>query len=790
MDVTDHLSAEGRFTWEPPDGTWEVIRFGYTTTGAMNLPPTEAGRGLECDKMDTAALNLHFNSFPAKLIETAGSLTENTFRYLFIDSWECGYQNWTKNFPEEFEKRRGYSILRWIPALSGEIIENNRTTEAFLHDFRLTIGELIEANYYKHFAVLCKERAMDFHAEVIYGGENYPPLKILKSNEYVDLPMYEFWTNQDQHGIIEYSPVANTGYVISAHAGHLYGKNVIPAEAYTGYAYYSESPWDLKPFGDRAFCRGINRIVLHSYVHQPGEKKPGMTLALFANHFNRHNAWWPHIRGWTEFQARVQYLLQQGTTVSDILYLEGDRMPQYQPATGIYDVPTGFKSQLFNADVLFHDAGAEGTGIISIADQTFKLLVLPHDSVMDLETLQGIARLVENGATLFGPPPSSTLSLKQLEEETAELKDLAKKIWGKSGRKSMTDHNCGKGRVIWGESLGQVLKKLGIRPDFEWISGDSAKLLFIHKKIGTNDVYYVANQESRSVGTECIFRVAGKTPEIWDPQDGSIRRTALFAIEDDRTRLPVSFGPRESLLFVFSDKKPEEFIAALSSADSRLFPSNGKENIPDMIPEITFSESGYTIQSESGGSYQLTTNKGRSGHAVTEPMAVLTIEDHEIELYFNTNNPPQAITSLKSWTEFENPDLKHFSGRADYTIKFNLPDDWTGRDDPVYLSLGEVHVTARVSLNGESLGTLWMPDFRIPVSGYLKEGENLLEVQVANVYRNRIIGDLKQFGQMKNIWTTAPIDNFFNAEMPLRSSGLLGPVRLLAPAPVGISFGE
>ncbi|MBS0000225.1 MAG: hypothetical protein KFF73_14690, partial [Cyclobacteriaceae bacterium] len=331
MDVTDHLSAEGRFTWEPPDGTWEVIRFGYTTTGAMNLPPTEAGRGLECDKMDTAALNLHFNSFPAKLIETAGSLTENTFRYLFIDSWECGYQNWTKNFPSEFERRRGYSILPWIPVLSGEIIENNQVTEAFLHDFRLTIGELIEAYYYQHFARLCKANGLEFHAEVIYGGENYPPLKVLRSNQYVDLPMFEFWTNPDANGMVRNNPVENTGYVTSAEAGQLYGKKIIPAEAYTGYAYYSEAPWDLKPFGDRAFCRGINRMVLHSYVHQPTEKKPGMTLGWFANHFNRHNTWWPHLEGWTTFQARVQYLLQQGIPVSDILYLEGDRMPQYQP---------------------------------------------------------------------------------------------------------------------------------------------------------------------------------------------------------------------------------------------------------------------------------------------------------------------------------------------------------------------------------------------------------------------------------------------------------------------------
>jgi hypothetical protein len=352
IDVTANLSSDGHFAWNAPAGTWSILRFGYTTTGARNMPATEAGTGLECDKMDSTALDLHFNSFPAKLIKTAGPLVSNTFRYLFIDSWECGYQNWTKNFPSEFEKRRGYSILPWIPVLSGEIIQDNRTTEAFLHDFRLTIGELIEAYYYRHFAHLCKTNGLEYHAEVIYGGEFYPPLKILRSNQYVDLPMFEFWTNPDANGMVRNNPVENTGYVTSAEAGQLYGKKIIPAEAYTGYAYYSEAPWDLKPFGDRAFCRGINRMVLHSYVHQPTEKKPGMTLGQFANHFNRHNAWWPHMEGWTAFQARVQYLLQQGEPVSDILYLAGDRMPQYLPPSDLYEVPLGFKYQPVNQDIL------------------------------------------------------------------------------------------------------------------------------------------------------------------------------------------------------------------------------------------------------------------------------------------------------------------------------------------------------------------------------------------------------------------------------------------------------
>ena len=81
--------------WDAPEGNWTIIRFGYTSTGATNGPATKEGTGLECDKMDTSALNLHWVNYPQKLIDHAGKYAGNTFKFLLIDSWECGYQNWT-----------------------------------------------------------------------------------------------------------------------------------------------------------------------------------------------------------------------------------------------------------------------------------------------------------------------------------------------------------------------------------------------------------------------------------------------------------------------------------------------------------------------------------------------------------------------------------------------------------------------------------------------------------------------------------------------------------------------
>ena len=136
------------------------------------------------DKMDTAAVNLHFRNFPQKLIEHAGKFNGNTFKFLMIDSWERGYQTWTKSMPEEFEKHRGYSLINWIPVLCGETIESTGFSDGFLYDFRKTIAELFEQNYYKHFSELCHQNKLELHGEVIYGDTGpFPPIFVYQLNK-------------------------------------------------------------------------------------------------------------------------------------------------------------------------------------------------------------------------------------------------------------------------------------------------------------------------------------------------------------------------------------------------------------------------------------------------------------------------------------------------------------------------------------------------------------------------------------------------------------------------------
>jgi hypothetical protein len=139
---------------------------------------------------------------------------------------------------------------------------------------------------------------------------------------------------------------------------------------------------------------------------------------------------------------------------------------------------------------------------------------------------------------------------------------------------------------------------------------------------------------------------------------------------------------------------------------------------------------------------------------------------------------PVQISELKSWTDFSDPEIKYFSGKATYKIHFKLPEGFTPGSDSVLLSLGKIGCVAGVRLNQKELGNIWIPDFRMDVSKILQK-ENDLEVEVANVYRNRIIGDLTEYGKLKNVWTTSPVETYFETDKTLQPSGLLGPIELI-----------
>jgi hypothetical protein len=778
IELTGSMAADGTLKWQAPVGNWRVIRFGYTSTGMKNDPPTTEGRGLEADKMDASALDLHINSYAKKLVEAAGKYKGNTLKFFLMDSWEAEFQTWSKTFPEEFKNRRGYSILPWLPVLCGETIGSIKLSEAFLHDFRKTIADLIDQNYYKRFSELCHENGMEMHAEAIYNNwGGYPPFEPLKANQYIDFPMTEFWAEQDENNFPAYKPEdrPKIGFPTSSALAH--DKQLIGSEAYTSLAHYTETPFDLKPFGDASYCSGVNQLILHSFVHQPFDKKPGMTLGKFGAHFNRNNPWWDFTQDWLNYHSRIQYVLQKGYPVVDVMFYAGDELSQNFTRSFLKDLPLGFQASACNFEMLEKRAKVIDGRISFGSKPSYPILMLPNSTKMELATLRRIAKLVEEGAVVYGPKPLEMLSMSDLKKSEAEFKGLVNQVWG-----DLDENRYGKGRMISGKSMGEALNRLKILPDLTTNRGDSKEVMYIHRKIEDMDVYFVFNQQNKQLHREILFRVSGK-PEIWDPSSGIVAVPAIYSLEKTQTRIPVSLKPYESKIFVFKKQTTDPFIHKVSLAGRQVFPQPQVGSEGDAIPRVTYRDGKFEFAGDHAGDYSFETSDGRLIPINLAAPKLIDLQSVKTTIEFTSIAKevisPIKVSGLKSLTDFDDPAIKYFAGKAKYSMEFSVPEESTSNSKFIALDLGDLSATAEVRLNGTPLGFAWIPNSEFEVNHLLQKA-NKLEVTVANVCRNRFIGDLRQGGEIKSLWTTSPIETILNKDMPLKPSGWIGPVKISA----------
>jgi len=734
IDLSEKMK-NGTLEWDAPKGNYTIIRFGYTATGATNAPATIEGEGLECDKMDSSALTFHFNMFPQKMIQSAGIHTGNTFKFLLIDSWECAYQTWTDHFGREFKKRRGYELTSFIPALCGELIGNNQITDAFLHDYRKTVAELIEDNYYKKFKSLCHDNKLEMHAEIIYGSSQYPPIDVMRANSLADMQMFEFWAGHNgATTILESLPRANIEFGFPQFASIAYNRTVVGAEAFTSMAHLSESPYELKPFGDKAYCSGINQFILHSYVHQPNDNAL-MTLDGFASAFNRANPYWNYTKDWLQYHARIQYMLQMGNRPANVMHFIGDQLPQTLNNETFYRLPFNYNQNLCNPDVL-QSLSVKNNKIRMKHGIEYDIISIPNRTSISLASLKKLANLVSDGAVLYGPKPFNALDLMEFSNQNHEIKAIASKLWGKINGISITRNKVGKGEVIWGIPLFDALQSLSVKPDFYTNENDSAVFLFIKKQLPDADVFFVNHQLSKSNSRLCAFKTKYQNAKISYPETGAIKQISLASYKDGYFYLPYEFRAIESALFYFyGDNAVEAFVDVPSDLLKSLQTNSAKEySLMNIKASIDF----FPVSKEN--------------------IAPIKFE----------NFPAPLLKSI--------PATQYFAGEMIYTIEFDVKDEIVNKTD-VFLTFDKIACVGSVNLNDSVLGMPWYPNASYRIDSLLKK-HNVLKIVVANEMRNRIIGDLISYGSVKNLKLVYNVNHFLNKEKPLKDLGIMGFVRI------------
>jgi hypothetical protein len=542
VDLSDKLTADGRLKWDAPAGSWIILRIGYTPVGVHNHPSPPAGDGLECDKFTKAALDAHWNGFMQKVLDDVGPLAGKALNASLIDSYEVGDQDWSPTFREEFQKRRGYDPVKFLPTFAHFVVQNPAVTDRFLWDMRRTFADLFADNYYSHFTELCHQHGLLSHIEPYTG-----PFESMQSGASSDIVMGEFWTGTEGQPSIK----------LAASIAHVYGKRIVGAESFTTDGQtgrWQNDPYSLKTLGDLMYCQGLNRYEFHRYAMQPWMNRlPGMTMGEFGLNFERTQTWWTQGKAWIDYISRCQFLLQQGRSVADIAYFTGETAP-VEMREGQPTQPRGYDYDAVNTDVLLHGAKVENGRITLASGANYAVLVLPPgDLNMTPATLDCIGSLVKDGATVVGMRPQHSPSLADFPACDARVSNLAEQLWGKCDGKEVKEKLVGKGRIVCGQSLEDVFTAQHLPPDFTFRSSeDHSRLEYVHRIADDTDIYFVSNQQRKNDSADCTFRVSGKQPQLWHPDTATIEPASIWSEQNGLTTVHLNFEPAGSVFVIFT----------------------------------------------------------------------------------------------------------------------------------------------------------------------------------------------------------------------------------------------
>lgn len=723
IDLTGYMNSGVLTAATLPAGRWKLLRMGHTSTGHTNATGG-AARGLECDKFNPQAVKKQFDHwFGRTFTEVGDELARKVLKYMHVDSWECGSQNWSDTFAAEFRKRRGYDLMPYLPLLAGIPMESAERSEKILRDVRTTIGELVVDVFYQVLADCAKEYDCQFSAECV------APTMVsdgLLHYQKVDLPMGEFWLNSPTHD--------KPNDMLDAISGaHIYGKNIIQAEGFTEVrGTWNEHPGILKALLDRNYALGINRLFFHVYVHNPWlDRKPGMTLDGIGLFFQRDQTWWNKgAKAFCEYITRCQSLLQYGHPVADIAVFTGEEMPRRSilPERLVPSLPGIFGAERVESERIrlanegqplrVRPVGVTHSANMSDPEKWVNpLRGYAYDS-FNKDALLRLAKAENGRMTLPGGASYKVLVLPLPRPMNPDPAALSPEV---------------KQKINELKEAGILIPSLPYKEDDFSSYGLERDLIvpeniaWTHRQGEQGDIYFIANQLEETRTFTASMRIDGRKPECWNPVTGEINADIPYEQKSHRTEITLTLAPNESVFIVYPAEEDDKETSEKERKEKK-----------DSVKEA----------SETG------------------------LEATEYTVTFTANGKTIQRQELFDWSKEEDEQIRYYSGTAVYKTTFR----WKSKvkeDQQVYLNLGKVCDLATVRVNGIDCGTIWTAPYRADITAALKKGVNELEIEVTNTWANALKGADEGKAPFDGIWTNA---KYRRAENTLLPAGLLGPL--------------
>jgi len=667
IDITDYMQADGTLAWDAPQGQWTVLRIGHVNSGMKNGPAPAEATGWECNKLSKSAADIQFNNYIGKI---ADGPAKGLLDGMLMDSWECRSQTWTQDMEEQFASMNDYQLRSWLPAVFGYVIDSHETTARFLSDWRSCISHLFTENFYGRMAENAHSKHLNYQFETAAG--DIFPADILEYYKYADVPMTEFWNHPDPDsyvGAFNFKPIR-----FIASASRLYGKTRIDAESLTSfYLTWDEHFSRLKDVANQNYVRGVTHSVFHTYTHNPcaDTMVPGTSFGFtIGTPFLRGQTWWKYMPEFTDYFARMSYMLERGRPVSDVLWYLGD-CSMHKPDEN-YKFPDGFKYDFCNQDILINRMSVKDGRLVSTEGISYSFLWIPDNHHMLPATAARLKELLEQGATVVSEAP---LEIGTLNDAGTYDADVAE-IWGEGSGKEL--RSIGKGRLFKGYSLEDAIAELGLKQDLV----ADGELGWLHRQAGSADWYFLtAPLEGTFIGKVSIMNTGAVS--LWNPVDGSTRNIP-FTTENGRTVLDIDLPHAGSCFIVIDSAKEAESVVAaqtiktvdLSNDWNLSFPEGWGAPADMKIESLAFWKD--LDISEEGKSFS-----GTAVYSKTLPMDEITedctytldlgVVEQIAKVYVN-GNPVSVL-----WSEPYSTDITEFLKSGENEIKVEVTSAWYNR---------------------------------------------------------------------------------------------------------------
>jgi len=719
-------------------------------------------------------------------------LSGKSFRGFFSTDAYFPAGIWSQADQEYFTRETPFRHLPWLTNLVPYTMMNSGQTDRFIHDYRKFRKERLEKVCFRGMEDWCHQKGLGWY---------------LLPDKTINGETNSFWSSQRGMGT-SVSTSQESGAAVA---------NVL----YQGY----DSPAYTGSIADSLFLSGWNQLIINAFTHQPYlTGTPGMSSGYPGFAAGRNNPWSEHAAELVRYLSRTGYMLQQGRGVTDYVIFTGDLQDDTFFTNRDY-LNHSYSFGHLNSEELFLCECREGITFHPGGHQ-FQVCMLVPGIQLYAASLKKLVELTRSGMILLVirlPLVRLTLS-----DDEAEVNRLSEALFGQWDGKTALSREFGKGRVVYGKTAGELLAELKIEPDLliNAVGGSVPQMAFQHHISGQSHVYYLRNNASAHARVTCSFRTGEFLPELWFPETGEIFPAPIFELKRGRCNLPLELPASGSLFVVFRKKAGLPYLKKITLEGKQLWagipiPTKRPGQEPAANQAQTGAEVGqdlpvpFTFRADREGNllavffqngdydFEITNEDVEEHMAVYVKNCFSVTLDQAWKIRFPENSgapaviEPEKLESLSLNREFN---IRHFSGICQYETVFYLSDSdfITGRK--FLLDLGSVSVSARVFLNGKEAGIAWKYPFAVDLSTCATKGENLLKVEVAIPWKNRLIGDEKlpveneyhpdgfiarlpdwylnnqpKPGERKSFL----VSKMMKGQEILENSGLLGPVRLL-----------